>query len=297
MQTARAQALKFNLPVELGNRKVLLRWSRVPGDTLTPDQRRDDTSRLFAGYQIWRSSFDSPEHFELLRTYSLYDTTWTFRGTERIFADSDSILVRGCEGVPPAGGGFVCDPITGRAVAPFNGFFYYYAITWFEAQVQVVGGSARIQTFDMQTPAEGVLDAAAEPAAPGIARAPLLGTVHVVPNPFNPADRAHRLQFGTENRVSFVGLPSPSTVRIFTAAGDLVQVLQNEDGNDTADWNLRNGNGDDVVGGIYLFQVEASNGSADQDGALRHRPVGDRFQKRPRFPASGTAPAVPLRVS
>lgn len=261
-----AEPLKLNLPVEVGDRKVVLRWNRVPGDTLTRQERQDDTSRLFGGYQLWRSSFEDPGHFELLRTYSLFDTTWTFRGTERIFADSDSIIVRACTGVPPAGGGFICDPVTGRAVAPFNGFFYYYAITWFEAQVDIIGGSRRVQTFAMQTPEEGRLAAAVEPAAPAVSRAPLLGTVHVVPNPFNPSDSANRLQFGLENRVSFVELPSPATVRIFTAAGDLVQVLQNDDGNDTADWNLKNGNGDDVVGGIYLFQVETSNGTLSKAG-------------------------------
>lgn len=265
-QVAGAEALKFNLPVELADRKVILRWNRAPGDTLTPDERLNDRSRLFGGYQVWRSTFDDPEHFELLRTYSLFDTTWTFAGTERIFADADSILARGCTGVPPAGGGFTCDPITGRAIAPFNGFFYYYALTWFEARVDIVGGSQRVQVFQMQTPGQGRLETPVEPAAHGVSRAPLLGKVHVVPNPFNPSDRAKRLQFGDENRVSFVGLPSPATVRIFTAAGDLVQVLENQDGNDTADWDLRNGNGDDVVGGLYLFQVDASNGALTKTG-------------------------------
>lgn len=263
---AGAEALKFNLPVELGDRKVILQWNRVPGDTLTPDERQSDQSRLFGGYQVWRSTFDDPEHYELLRTYSLFDTTWTFHGTERSFADPDSIMVRGCTGVPPAGGGFTCDPITGRAIAPFNGFFYYYALTWFEARVDIVGGSRRVQVFPMQSPEQGRLEAPVEPAAHGVSRAPLLGTVHVVPNPFNPSDRANRLQFGNENRVSFVGLPSPATVRIFTASGDLVQVIENQDGNDAVDWDLRNGDGDDVVGGLYLFQVDASNGALTKTG-------------------------------
>lgn len=262
-----AQVLQFSTAVE-DDRKIVLRWNRVPGDTLTPAERRATTARLFGGYQVWRSDFETPGEFLLLRTYSLIDSTWTLPsvGESRTAVDPDSIIVRGCTGVPLPGDPFTCDPLTGKAVAPFNGFLYYYAVTWFEAQADTIGGSPRWTQFDMQTPAQGRLIDPVQPSPRTVSAAPLLGKVSVVPNPFNPADVANRQQFGAESRISFINLPSPATVRIFTAAGDLVKVIENQDDNGAEDWDLKNGNGEDVVGGIYLFQVETSGGSLSKRG-------------------------------
>jgi hypothetical protein len=63
--------------------------------------------------------------------------------------------------------------------------------------------------------------------------------------------------------VDFFGLPrTHSTIRIYTLAGDLVQVIDHDgsSGNGEAAWNLISRNGQDVQSGIYLFTVESSAG-------------------------------------
>jgi hypothetical protein len=51
-------------------------------------------------------------------------------------------------------------------------------------------------------------------------------------------------------------------VRIFTLAGDLVEILtpESQEGG-TSYWDLISRNGQDVVSGIYLYSVESPSGS------------------------------------
>jgi hypothetical protein len=304
---AGAQIVQFKTP-EVGDRRVVLRWDPVPGDTLDVEARRgckdecdqfnvdtcrvqcdallpdtaavrlcreacDDyidnckaacTVRLFGGYQIWRSTAEDTSQMVLLRTFSVYDTTWGFpREGERIFVDPDSVLVRACGDPLPDPD---CNPAEGKAVAPFNGFPYYYAVTWFESRSRTVAGAERIEEFPMQTTAQGRLTTPVQPAATAVSSRPLLGKVLVVPNPFNPKDPFKRASFGLENRVQFINLPSPATVRVYTSSGDLVRILENNDENDSVDWDLKNGDGDEVVGGIYMFVAEAPDEPQPRSG-------------------------------
>lgn len=96
--------------------------------------------------------------------------------------------------------------------------------------------------------------------------------VYVVPNPYygraqwdltpNPKDP-------TGTHVDFMNLPKgPWKVRIFTLAGDLIRVLENDGSQDIGQvkWDLVSRNGQDVVSGIYLYGVESRYGS--QTGKL-----------------------------
>jgi hypothetical protein len=289
-KTAAAQLTQFQTP-EVGNRRVVLRWEPVPGDTLDVLARRTcsdscdaivDTTitsaeldsvkavcrqfcdrRLFGGYQIWRSAPEDTGQMVLLRTYSVYDTTWTFRGDERVFVDPDSVIVRACGDPFPDPD---CNPLDGKAVAPFNGFPYYYAVTWFESQPVTINGGERITEYEMQSKAQGRLVQPVQPSAVCVTTSPLLAGVHVVPNPFNLADEFHKSSFGAENRIQFINLPCPATIRIYSVAGDLIHTLENTDSDASMDWDLRNGDGEDIVGGIYIFQVEAAGGSQTRSG-------------------------------
>lgn len=285
-QWCRATGVIVFGPPEPGDRRVVLRWNAAEGDTFaripvsTTGGRTTRVTerqlcreicesccgdRLFGGYQIWRSLPTRPGQFELLRTYSVLDSTWTFNGTERQFVDPDSVSVRGCTGNPDLGVDN-CDPLTGRAIAPFNGFFYRYAITWFESRVDTVGGQGRIVEFPMQTIDQGAWPDPVEPGGPAITAAPILGRVQVVPNPFDPSDKYGKASFGDEQRIQFIHLPSPATVKIFTIAGDLVRELENNDNDGVADWNLKNADGEEVVGGIYLFVAEVQGGDQVRRG-------------------------------
>ena len=191
---------------------------------------------------------------QLLRTYSLLDSTWTFRvGGARRFVDPDSIIARGTERdgtrVPLAG--------------PFNGFAYWYAVTWFAAHLDPVTNPPRAEVFDRQTVAEGMYES--NPLYPSkIARAetPLLREVRVVPNPYNPNAAFDKQAFPGGPRVQFINLPSRAKVDVYSVAGDLVRSLNHEDGDDSLDWDLKNDGGEDVAPGIYLYHVEASGETA-----------------------------------
>jgi hypothetical protein len=275
-----AQDVQFLTP-EVGDRRVTLRWNRAPSDIGSPGDRKRCKEICgsccreprFGGYQIWRSTTPDPAGMVLLRTYSVLDTTWHFSGDERIFVDPDSIIVRACGGIPGLGDQD-CVPLdeenqsgtTGKATPPFNGFEYYYAVTWYESVIDTVGGVPRVQETEMQSRAEGIMDEPVQPTSTCSSTTPLLGRVTVVPNPYDPSDEFHRASFGSLNKVQFTNLPCPATVRVFTIAGDHVVTLENEQGRGSLDWDLKNGNGDDVVGGIYMFVVETRGASQRRSG-------------------------------
>ena len=247
---AAAQVIRFNSVVP-GDRAVTVTWSKHPGDTLTTAQRELIPGKQFAGYQIWRSQTGDPSDFQLLRTYSLLDTTWTFRASERVFVDSDSIIARGTGRTPDREEGE-------RLPGPFNGFAYWYAITWFDATVDTSVIPPVVTNFNVQTLAEGAETDPVYPSKPPVVSTPLLGSVHVVPNPFR-ADQITQ-SFPTGNRIQFVNLPTPADVDVYTASGDKVRSLHHEEADGSLDWDLKNADGRDVSSGVYIYYVRSTTG-------------------------------------
>lgn len=216
----------------------------------------------FAGYQIWRGTSSDPSSMQLLRTYSLLDTTWTFWvGGPRRFVDPDSVITRGSGRDPlhpeePAG---ALEPLEG----PFNGFAYWYAVTWFDAHLDPVSNPPRAEIFERQTIQDGIYgNSPLYPSKIARVETPLLGDVRVVPNPYNPNAAFDKQVFPGGPRVQFINLPSRAKVDVYTVAGDLVRSLNHEDGDDSLDWDLKNDGGEDVAPGIYLYHVEASGETA-----------------------------------
>jgi hypothetical protein len=84
-----------------------------------------------------------------------------------------------------------------------------------------------------------------------------------VPNPYRAKAPWERTAVSGDvftRHIDFFGLPrAHSTIRIYTLAGDLVQVINHDGtaGGGEAAWNLISRNGQDVESGIYLFTVEA----------------------------------------
>jgi hypothetical protein len=104
---------------------------------------------------------------------------------------------------------------------------------------------------------------------PSTGPAPNMEHVAVVPNPYKgsaewdpPGGRA----------VHFINLPAGSTVRIYTAAGELLRVLT-QDTNSSAGgqtgelvWDLKNAHGSSVVSGIYIYTVHPPDGRTPKKG-------------------------------
>ena len=97
-----------------------------------------------------------------------------------------------------------------------------------------------------------------------------LEQVAVVPNPYKQS--AQWDLSPSERRIHFIHLPGGSTVRIFTAAGELLRVLtQNPSGSPGGvsgelEWDLKNDSGRTVVSGIYMYTVHAPDGGTPKKG-------------------------------
>ena len=63
------------------------------------------------------------------------------------------------------------------------------------------------------------------------------------------------------NKIRFTRLPNKCTISIYTISGELVDKISHYnkyDGNEW--WDLRNGKGDLVAPGLYIYVVEAPGG-------------------------------------
>ncbi len=91
--------------------------------------------------------------------------------------------------------------------------------------------------------------------------------VYVVPNPATEKTmEPWRLEPNQDDptgiKIEFRNLPAcQSTVRIYSVAGDLVEILHNDGSNGTLSWDLVSRNGQDVTSGVYLFSVEPEDDS------------------------------------
>jgi hypothetical protein len=98
-----------------------------------------------------------------------------------------------------------------------------------------------------------------------------LTQVHTVPDPYYVRSA---YEASTEQKVmKFVGLPQRAIVRIYSASGVLVRMLEHDGAvvsptsrsqGSEIDWDLRNRNNQVVASGVYFYHVEA--GSARKVG-------------------------------
>jgi hypothetical protein len=86
-----------------------------------------------------------------------------------------------------------------------------------------------------------------------------LDKILVVPNPF--VARSGLINPGDIDVISFVNIPSPSTIRIYTMRGDLVKTIEHNDGSGIAAWNQVTDYGQFAKSGIYIYRVETPDGN------------------------------------
>lgn len=154
------------------------------------------------------------------------------------------------------------------------GMTYFYAVT---ARDHVPLTDATGQLVGFAPGLEGSPGNGCRLAVPQSASQPAWAyrpeSVYVVPNPATPETMAPwaLAPNGSDPsglKVEFRHLPAaPCTIRIWTLAGDLVQVLHHDestaiavgdyDATGTQAWDLISRNGQQVASGIYLFTVEA----------------------------------------
>jgi len=137
-----------------------------------------------------------------------------------------------------------------------NGYGYNYAIT----------------SYDRGAPDEGlgILESsirAASASAFVIASGEIRATadeIYVYPNPFvGSAEWDHEFTFNEpfRRKLVFANLPGECTIKIFTLSGDLVNTIENPEGESLAVWDMISRSDQSIVSGIYLYAVESDKGN------------------------------------
>jgi hypothetical protein len=87
-----------------------------------------------------------------------------------------------------------------------------------------------------------------------------LSKVHTVPDPYYVTNAFEQT---TDNKViKFVNLPSKAIIRIYSASGILVTILEHNSNifGGEEDWNVRNRNNQVVASGVYFYHIESNDG-------------------------------------
>lgn len=157
-------------------------------------------------------------------------------------------------------------------VGLLNNLEYYYSVTSF-TKPDVISGFPSIESY---------VNISAIEVIPGTGSPESVGNVAVVPNPYRGDVYYHHynppwekgsyndprsssglgIWMEQDRRVQFINLPSPSTIKIYTLAGDVIRELKHNDPNrGFIDWNLTSSVGQTIASGIYMFSVQDKNGS------------------------------------
>ncbi len=84
----------------------------------------------------------------------------------------------------------------------------------------------------------------------------MLNRSRIIPNPF--ILKAEDYNFGGDesNRLLFANLPPYCTLRIFTAAGDLIKTIDHVTGSADESWDQITAYNQQIASGIYILQVD-----------------------------------------
>ncbi len=136
---------------------------------------------------------------------------------------------------------------------------YYYALTAFNKGRAIWKG---VQTLTNVPPMETSIFAN-RTTTPFVATLPptqSLDQVLVVPNPF--VIGAGFSQPGVEDKIQFVNIPNPCTIRIYTVRGDLVKTINAPVGTGAiVSWDQVTDYGQFVESGIYIYHIESPYGT------------------------------------
>jgi hypothetical protein len=251
----------------------MIRWNNAAELVPDPLSKRFD----FAGYRIWKaeqwqrpegSIGPTPELWSLLGEYRLPKYIEPGTGQMDINKAMNPAQLAPCDTVDAVKKLYMY-PVgyyQHRDDRVLNGFVYFYSVTAFDVNETgdkdpITGKKEKFSLECRHVATEEVsVIPRSDPATEN-------GNVYVVPNPYyggaewdlvpNPRDP-------TGTHVDFMNLPKgPWTIRVYTVAGDLVRVLENDGVFDLGQikWDLVSRNGQDIVSGLYLFTVESDFGT------------------------------------
>lgn len=281
---------------ELTDDEVILRWSKKSSENpnyVDPFSRVQD----FEGYRIHYADANQDDAYNLLAEFdridfaykSANDSVMTYPVTDTTgmpqthFINNGALADTGVFGyLKPIGnntgfaGGHGADNVI------MNDSTYEYHIKAHKLAPRYYA----ITAFDYGDQRSGLASQSTRPTANATLLAPA-GKAHkpvrVVPNPYRAYDDSYNsrtyqggIKWENQNdgtvefypqqdrRIEFMNLPDKCLIRIYTVAGDLVQIIPHNVIGDKSHWtsqaseawDLNSRNNQQVVSGIYLFSVE-----------------------------------------
>jgi hypothetical protein len=230
----------------LGDRSATL-WWRMENDE---GEGIDELGiEGFGGYRLWMREVWKGEEFSLVLEYDIEEEDpeapgyWPF---DPFFAEPDSAR-----------------DVTGDFFQ--NVFPYEFSVTAFKkSNPDSINEECRRANADVI----GIV-------YPNVGVKEDLAHIQVIPNPYrSSAD----WEYGGQRRVTFVGLPHESTIRIYTVAADHVITLDPEgQRDDQHDWDLRNEDGEEIAPGVYIWQVEAPDTYGPLGGPVETQDGGVKY--------------------
>jgi len=156
------------------------------------------------------------------------------------------------------------DPATGRYTyidSMVNvGYGYYYAISSYDTGHSSWPPDPSVVFKETGSNAVPPLESSLYPnhtTTPFVASfAPVnttLDEILVVPNPF--VMRSGFITPGAQDLISFVNVPSPSTIHIYTLRGDLIKTIRHQSNTGIVQWDQVTDYGQFAESGVYLFHV------------------------------------------
>jgi hypothetical protein len=91
-----------------------------------------------------------------------------------------------------------------------------------------------------------------------------LKNVKVFPNPFKISadwDRQISGEYPSGKRMYFTNLPKDAIIKIYTLGGDHIITFRNDTEGGDVSWDLRSRYQQEVVSGIYLYEISANGES------------------------------------
>jgi hypothetical protein len=272
------------LPVQFLDARIELGMRlRLGEGTIRPGDRFSIVGQTFQAFAVWRATSEDPETAEPdWKIIGLYDLT-NPETCSPDPCDSPSVQqIPGCFADKRANCFHTTTNEVGQVVEwqffdrdVFNGFTYQYAVSTLDygytgdvAPLSFNGEFVYSPRSAQESNPQATLFLDAKPDnfnrtvfQVNVGAAGGLENVYVVPNPLR---RQAGWDSGDQSSVRFVNVTSSSMLEVFTLAGDLVRELSNvvtggvERGN--IEWDTRNGEGELVASGVYIYRVTDAQG-------------------------------------
>jgi hypothetical protein len=255
----RALAL-YNSGFEVAEPPVQPQVTIIPGDkviTLTWG-KESESSEGFEGYRIYRSKdngaswgdftvSDATGVPQAFVPYAQFDIKNGITG-QSTHPDGSWLWLGDDSGLPETNeeGQYVF-----RDADVFNGINYRYYIAAYNTGTVDIPPVENSPVSDPSIPNDNTVEGKPQSAVATTS----LDEIKVVPNPYVSANVFETDPY--ERELHFTHLPAECVIRIYNIAGELIKVLNHDNGTSEASWNLRSSSNQEVSPGLYVYHISS----------------------------------------